>query len=62
MDSEAMPMRWPWQTKEDELIGLLDAAVESAATSRREAKRITNAARREAERRLKEHDESRPTD
>lgn len=49
-----LPWRWPWQTREDELIGLLEQAIVISAKDRQEARRLTLAVRREAERRLKE--------
>lgn len=49
-----MEWRWPWATKEDELIRVLDTAIAASAKDRQEAKRLILAVRREAERRLKE--------
>ena len=45
-------MRWPWQTREDALIRLLDAVLAEAKESRSQAARVTEDAKKEASRRF----------
>lgn len=46
--------RWPWQTREDEIIRLLDEALREASTTREEVGRVTETVKDEAARRLRE--------
>lgn len=50
--SADLPMRWPWQTREDALIRLLDAVLAEAKESRSQAARVTEDAKKEASRRF----------
>lgn len=43
-------LRWPWQTREDVVIRLLNEALEDADRTRARAAEITQAARRDVER------------
>lgn len=55
-----MAWRWPWSTKEDDLIRILDQAIAASDADRQEARRLTLAVRREAERKLKEQRRDEP--
>lgn len=54
---ELVGFRWPWQTREDIVLQLLDEELEKARETRARATEITENVKREVRRRMEKRDE-----